>query len=81
MPEIVDDEIANTQAMITLLDGRQAQFVRTMHSDSMTYEFGPGFTEQLKLRVAVMQRHRNDPPRSLNDRLGKFQAYLKDMES
>jgi hypothetical protein len=80
MTEIVDDEIANTRAMIDLLDGRQARFVRTMHSDTMTYEFGPGFTGQLERRIAVMETHRLDRPRNLNDRLGKFQAYLRDME-
>ncbi len=79
--EIVDDEIANTREMITLLEGRQHQFIRTMPYDSMTYEFGPGFTEHLKIRIGVMEKHRHDPPRNLNDRLGKFQAYLKDMET
>jgi hypothetical protein len=81
MAGIVDDEIATTRAMIAMLEGRQDQFIRTMHSDTMTYEFGPGFTGHLKLRIEVMRKHRNDPPRSLTGTLGKFHAYLKDMES
>jgi len=32
---------------------------------------------QLKTRLPVMQAHRNDPPRSLAERLGKMRAYLK----
>ncbi|MBU4212016.1 MAG: hypothetical protein L6437_02985 [Kiritimatiellae bacterium] len=81
MPEIVDDEIGNTRAMIALLEGRLDQFMRAMTSDTMTYEFGPGFTGHLKLRIEVMRRHRNDPPRNLAGMLGKAHAYLKDMES
>jgi hypothetical protein len=81
MAAIVDDEIATTRAMIALLEGRQEQFMRTMHSDTMTYEFGPGFTGHLKLRIEVMRKHRNDPPRSLTGTLGKVHEYLKDMES
>jgi hypothetical protein len=80
MTAIVDDEIANTIALVALLDGRQEQFMRTMSSDQMTYEFGPGFTSHLKERITVMQRHRSDPTRTLTDSLGKFHAYLKDME-
>ena len=75
MPEIVDDEIEVSREMIALLEGRQNQFIRTMHSDTMTYEFGPGFTGHLKLRIEVMRRHRNDPPRNLSAMLGKFHAY------
>ena len=81
MVEIVDDEIANTRAMIDLIEGRQPRFIRTMTSDTMTYEFGPGFTNHLKIRIGVMEKHRNDPPRNLTDTLGKFHAYLKDMET
>jgi hypothetical protein len=81
MTQIVDDEIDHTLQMIQLLDGRQNQFIRTMNSDQMTYEFGPSFTSHLKCRVEVMRRHRNDPVRNLNGQLGKFQAYLKAMET
>ena len=81
MPAIVDDEIANTREMIAVLEGRQNQFMRTMPSDAMTYEFGPGFTAHLKIRIGVMQKHRDDPSRSLTGALGKYHAYLKDMES
>jgi hypothetical protein len=80
MPEIVDDEMGVTRELISLLEGRQNQFMRTMQSDAMTYEFGPGFTGHLTLRLEVMRRHRNDPPRNLNGLLGTFHAYLKDME-
>ncbi len=81
MPEIVDDEIEVTREMISMLEGRQNQFIRTMHSDAMTYEYGPGFTEHLKIRIKIMEKHRNDPPRNLTGMLGKFHAYLKDMEA
>ncbi len=63
MREIVDDELQVTREVIELLDGRQEQFMRTMPSDSMTYEFGPGFVEHLKARVTVMEKHRDDPVR------------------
>ena len=68
MVRIVDDEIENTWEMIRLLDGRLEQFMRVMPSDHMTYEFGPGFVNQLKQRIAVMQAHRADAPRVLPDR-------------
>ncbi len=79
--EIVDDEIANTIEMIGLLEGRQNQFMRTMPSDGMTYEFGPGFTQHLKERIKVMRRHRNDRVRTLNESLDKALSYFKDMEN
>lgn len=81
MPEIVDDEIQVSRDMIAMLERRQAQFIRTMHSDTMTYEFGPGFVGHLALRIEVMKKHRNDPPRNLTGMLGKYIAYLKDMET
>jgi len=80
MPDIVDDEIACTRALIALLEGRQEQFMRTMTSDNMTYEFGPGFTGHLKIRVRLMEKHRNDPPRSLSSSLAKTHEYFKSME-
>ena len=79
MRQIVDDEMAVTRALIQLLAGRQEIFMRTMPSDYMTYEFGPGFVDHLAERLKVMQAHRNDRPKSLADRLGKMHAYLKDL--
>lgn len=77
--EIIDDELEVTRQLIALLDGRQEQFIRTMPSDHMTYEFGPGFVAQLRARIPVMERHRGDAPRDLSPFLGKFHAYLKGM--
>jgi hypothetical protein len=65
MPEIIDDEIETTQALIALLEGRQEQFMRIYPSDFMTYEFGPSFVNQLKERIKVMQSHRKDRSRIL----------------
>ena len=79
MRQIVDDEMVVTKALIQLLAGRQEIFMRTMPSDYMTYEFGPGFVDHLAERLKVMQAHRNDRPKSLVNRLGKMHAYLKDM--
>ena len=81
MTEIVDDELDVTRKMIALLEGRQDQFIRTMQSDAMTHEYGPGFVDHLKIRIGIMQKHRNDPTRVLTGNLGKAHAYLKDMES
>jgi hypothetical protein len=79
MPQIVDDEIQNTRDWIAILDGRIEQFFRTYPSDFMTYEFGLGFVDHLQARLRVMTAHRNDPPRSLADRLGKMRSYLKSL--
>ena len=76
MRAIVDDEIRVTRQMIRMLRGRQEQFIRTMPSDFMTYEFGPRFVEHLKLRIRVMQAHRNDRPRDMSSELGRVRQYL-----
>lgn len=73
---IVDDEITVTREMITLLDGRVARFIRSYPSDNMTYEFGDGLVGQLQARIRVMQRHRDDTPLPLGDRLEKVKAHL-----
>jgi hypothetical protein len=78
--EIVDDEIAVTREMIALLDGRVAHFIRSYPSDNMTYEFGDGLVGQLRSRVEVMRRHRDDTPLPLGDRLEKVKAHLAALE-
>jgi hypothetical protein len=74
--EIVDDEVSVTREMIKLLDGRVSQFIRSYPSDNMTYEFGDGLVGQLRTRIEVMQRHRDDKPLPLGDRLEKVKAHL-----
>lgn len=74
--QIVDDEISVTREMIKLLDGRVAHFIRSYPSDNMTYEFGDGLVGQLRTRIEVMQRHREDKPLPLGDRLEKVKAHL-----
>jgi hypothetical protein len=81
MVEIIDDEIETTRKMIELLEGRQEQFIRMKYSDEWTYNVGPSFTEHLKIRIGLMEKHRDDAPCCLGETLGKFHAYLKDMES
>ena len=78
--EIVDEEIAITRAMIALLDGRVRQFIRSYPTNSMTYEFGDGLVDQLRSRVEVMERHRDDIPRPLTDRLEKMKMHLAAIE-
>ncbi len=80
MREIIDDELRNTEKMIRLLDGRLEKFIRMMPSDFMTYEFGPGFVSQLRERVKVMKKHRDDKVRDLSGMLGKIRMYLREME-
>lgn len=78
--EIVDEEIANTRAMIALVDGRVPQFLRAYPSNSLTYDFGFGFAGQLRKRIEVMVRHRNDPPCPLTDRLEKMKLHMAAIE-
>ena len=81
MREIVDDEIKVTRALVRLLKGRQEIFMRTMASDFMTYEFGPGFVDHLARRIEVMKAHRNDRPRSLSESLKKMHEFQKGLQT
>jgi len=74
--DIVDDEIANTRELIALLEGRVEKFIRCYPTSTMTYEFGDKLVEQLRERIEVMERHRDDKPLPLGDKLSKVKAHL-----
>ena len=76
---IIDDEIAVTNALIGLLDGRAGAFLKLGPSRYMTYEPSPDIVEQLRRRLVVMQSHREDPVRELSDRLAHMKAYSRKM--
>ena len=60
MVEIVDDEIANTQAMVDLLRGRLHNFLYIASVEGVRSEKWPQFLEQLGARIELMRRHRED---------------------
>lgn len=74
-PAIVDDELAVTREFIALLDGRADRFLRLMATDTMPYNIGPSIVDQLRARIAVMEAHRLDPPRNLNEYLKPLHDY------
>jgi len=75
--EIIDDEIALTERFITLMEGREKQFLRLFFDDFATYDLGPGIINQLRYRITVMQEHRNDAVYPLTERLYWKRAYEK----
>jgi hypothetical protein len=81
MPQIVDDEIQVTRDLIALLDGRAEQLLLLNPlGDCMMYAHGPGYVTKLKQRIAVMKRHRNDPPRDLSPGLKALIDYWKEID-
>jgi len=60
MKQIVDDEIAVTEALAALLDGRLHRFLYTGEVEGLFYMKSPNFVEQLRRRAAAMHAHRND---------------------
>jgi hypothetical protein len=68
MKQIVDDEIAVTEALAALLDGRLHHFLYTGEVEGLFYLKSPNFVEQLGRRAAVMRAHRDDAVRVLSIR-------------
>ena len=60
MQQIIDDEMDVTEQFIMLLEGRAYKFIDMSLIEGMLYEKWPGFVEQLKRRLEVMQKYRND---------------------
>ncbi|MHC4872056.1 MAG: hypothetical protein ACYTFY_09440 [Planctomycetota bacterium] len=58
--DIVDDEIAVTEKLIEVMDGRHERFVTCFTHDQMLGAPGPGLIEKFSARIAVMKRHRDD---------------------
>ncbi|HEY3418904.1 MAG TPA: hypothetical protein VGM23_18675, partial [Armatimonadota bacterium] len=77
LPEIIDDEIGVTEALIALLAGRAECFLTVAHTDMLLETPGPGFVDRLRQRIPIMRTHRNDPPQPLTERLQKVLGYTK----
>jgi hypothetical protein len=59
---VVDDEIRNTGDLLDLWNSTPVNFMTVTETGESWAMYGRNFGELLQKKIALMKRHRNDPP-------------------